>query len=150
SYYRWQNRANPGWDSDLRGLYAGRRQGTIPRPPQTLVQQNKTTQQSKTAQTINIGAPVNQYQSNTIKLHPGTKVQIANFTKAGAQTQVLSQNRRTAERRAQAKGPAESGPVSIKIDLPRTKTSQAGPKPPPQPVVPKFDTTPVPGKGPKK
>jgi hypothetical protein len=40
AYYRHQYRTDPGWERNLRGLYAGRSDGTIVRPPHTLGQQN--------------------------------------------------------------------------------------------------------------
>jgi hypothetical protein len=39
SYYRHAYHDEPRWDRSLRELYAGRRDGGIPRPPHTLVQQ---------------------------------------------------------------------------------------------------------------
>jgi hypothetical protein len=39
SYYRHAYHDEPLWDRSLRGLYAGRRDGDIPRPPHTLSQQ---------------------------------------------------------------------------------------------------------------
>jgi hypothetical protein len=38
-YYRWVNRGNPGWYAGLRNTYWGRRDGTLARPPHTLVDQ---------------------------------------------------------------------------------------------------------------
>jgi hypothetical protein len=39
AYYR-HGHSDPGWERNLRGYYAGRTSGEIPRPPRTLVQQN--------------------------------------------------------------------------------------------------------------
>ncbi len=38
-YYRWENRANPRWDTELRQSYVGRRDGTVARPSRTLAAQ---------------------------------------------------------------------------------------------------------------
>jgi len=40
AYYRQVYRADPSWERNLRGLYVGRSNGTIVRPPHTLGQQN--------------------------------------------------------------------------------------------------------------
>jgi hypothetical protein len=39
-YYRFTNRKNPAWATNVHTLYSGRYNGTVARPPVTLVQQN--------------------------------------------------------------------------------------------------------------
>jgi hypothetical protein len=53
-YYRQRFATDPGWERNLRTLYTGRREGTIARPPQTLVQQNTVVRNLTVNKTQNV------------------------------------------------------------------------------------------------
>jgi hypothetical protein len=53
SYYRAAHH-DGAWERNLRGLYAGRFNGDIPRPPQTLVQQNTFVRNVTVNKTVNV------------------------------------------------------------------------------------------------
>jgi WXXGXW repeat (2 copies) len=146
-YYRWNYRDVGRWETDLRGLYAGRFNGTIVRPPQTLVQQTTVV-----AARSNVGgltvAHVNQVnalasltqikQKGVVTLQQvspqrlaAEKVQIKQFESA-------SSNRRVAELGLAAHGgPAVHGneaPRTVRLNLPDARPVLTGaPKPPPPP-----------------
>jgi hypothetical protein len=46
SYYSQSYRQNPQWSTNIAGVYAGRYDGTLSRPPRTLVQQNQVIQKA--------------------------------------------------------------------------------------------------------
>jgi hypothetical protein len=53
AYYRHRH-SDPGWERNLRGYYAGRTSGEIPRPPRTLIQQNTVVNNFATNKTENV------------------------------------------------------------------------------------------------
>ena len=58
-YYQSTYRAQPAWGENLTALYAGRRNGDIPRPPQTLVQQNTVVNNITNNKTTNVNVVKN-------------------------------------------------------------------------------------------
>src|SRR5207244_3065761 len=60
SYYRCRYQRDPGWESGLRALYAGRRAGTSPGPPRTLVQQTQIIQQLSITNTTEVSQRIRQ------------------------------------------------------------------------------------------
>jgi hypothetical protein len=61
TYYRHRFAKHRLWERNLRRLYVGRRQGDIPRPPQTLVRQNQLVTRLTANKTVNesVGKDVN-------------------------------------------------------------------------------------------
>jgi hypothetical protein len=152
SYYRWQHRDNPSWDRDLRGLYAGRRGGEIPRPPRTLVEQTtviKNIQNTTVNNTTNVTniknvtvlAPLNQLNKNVVKLQPVTTATMAEEKKSVQQIRNLGKERTKVEAQVIAKGsplaPAAKTPAPVTIDLAHARPSVPAPVatklPPPPP-----------------
>jgi hypothetical protein len=54
AYYRHELRREGRWEQGLRDLYAARREGTVPRPPRTLVQQNAVLHNISVRRTENV------------------------------------------------------------------------------------------------
>ncbi len=96
AYYRHRH-SDPGWERNLRGYYAGRTSGEIPRPPRTLVQQNTVINnfvQNKT-QNVNVNNNINITQIQNVnaltavtKIHdtPVTSLASLDPGKGGAKT----------------------------------------------------------------
>lgn len=93
SYYRWQNRGNGSWDTNLRGLYTGRFNGEYPRPPRTLAQQN-TLIQNVTNNVTNVNN-VNNLVRSVTAVTPLTK-----FDRRAVNLQPVTEERRQQERRS--------------------------------------------------
>ncbi len=53
AYYRHLHAAEPGWANRLQTLYTARREGTVSRPPRTLVQQAQVVKNLTTSKTVN-------------------------------------------------------------------------------------------------
>jgi hypothetical protein len=54
AYYRHLHRGEADWEKSVRGLYAARSSGAVPRPPRTLVQQVQVINKITTNQTANV------------------------------------------------------------------------------------------------
>jgi hypothetical protein len=155
SYYRW--REGPTWNQNLRNLYVARFQGEAPRPPRTLVQQTQLIQNitNKTVTVNNIRnvtvvAPVNKFESKTIKLVKVTPAQRQEVRKAVQQVRQVSQERAKVQAQIIAKGvptkPTDK-PHVAKIELPKATAPvkpREGHKPPPPPTAPKHEEKPLP------
>jgi WXXGXW repeat (2 copies) len=99
SWYRWYNRGNGGWYPGLQSAYRGRYNGTLTRPPLTLVQQNtllnnNVNVQNNVFNTLRMVQPLNQF--NGVRLNRLNAAQIAayrngaqNFHQFSAQRQNL-------------------------------------------------------------
>jgi len=59
SHYRHQFAGDPGWERNVRALYVGRRQGDVPRPPHTLLQQTQLVQTIAANRTTNVSITKN-------------------------------------------------------------------------------------------
>src|SRR5439155_6532198 len=83
AYEHWRHRDNPRWEQTLRTTYVGRREGTVPRPPRDLVQQQKTN--------VNVLVSVKQYKSPVYTMTPVSKTQLQQIRQTSEQLRVLSQ-----------------------------------------------------------
>lgn len=158
SYYRWNFRSTAGWEHDLRGLYVGRYNGTIARPPRTLVEQNRLIQNVHNTTVINntvvnntvvnnvntvrnvrmVGA-LSQVNQTVTKLQPVTAAVRAEHVQAAQQLRQVSLQRSQAEAQLRARGtppvhPSDA-PRSVKLNLPPVtaamKNAEAKAPPPP-------------------
>ena len=88
-YYRHLHQADPDWEKSLRGLYAGRRTGEIPRPPVTLKQQiqvvNNITVNKTTNVVVNKSINITNVQ-NVTALAPLKEVKNIKVTNLGSLT----------------------------------------------------------------
>jgi WXXGXW repeat (2 copies) len=159
-YYQWQNRANPNWSSDMRGLCAARRADPTARPPRTLVQQttviqnikNKTTTVNNFTTVTNVTALAPLAKVDHVKLQPVTKAQQVEMKKTATQFRELSTQRGKQEAQVgksiqPATQPGES-PKAVKVPLPVTrpvpvKHPEGAKAPPARPATPLPDARPV-------
>ena len=159
SYYQWQNRANPGWAGDMRGLNSARLADAAARPPRTLLLQNTAIQNIN-----NNSATVNNIQNvqnmtalaplakvDHVKLQPVTSVQQGEAKKTASQFRDLSVQRSKQETlvgsNTQPATPSGESPKAVKLPLP-TRLAPVSPvegakAPPSRPVAPKPEARPV-------
>jgi hypothetical protein len=150
NYYRWQHRDDRRWERDLRALYAARFNGSAPRPPRTLVQQNTVIRNMTVNRSVNVTnisavtalTPLAQVNRSVVKLQPVSPQQQVVAQKSIQQQREVSRERARLETQIVTKG---STPVKaadqarvVKINLPKpalsTRTNQQ-PQAPPPPVV---------------
>jgi hypothetical protein len=162
SYYRWQYRDNPTWVRDLRNVYVGRREGTIARPPRTVVVNNTTINNVTNITNVrNITNIVNApaaaplalvRRSGAVALRPLTRDQVMQERKVVQEVHQAAIVRARTEREVIAKGsPLKTGQIaparlstspikSQAITSERTGAATAGTAaarvPPPQPRMP--------------
>jgi hypothetical protein len=131
SYYRWQNRAQPRWEANVRAAFVDRRDNPKARPPHTLALQQKAPGQDRVFPI----AKLDQAKSVGVKLAPVTKAQITEYQKSAVELRRISSTRNRIETSTKAK--AAKSPV--KLELPKTTFKSAAPKkaPPPAPETPK-------------
>jgi len=160
SYYQWQNRANPSWSRDLRGLYTARRENAAVRPPRTLVQQttaiqnitNKTATVNNFINVTNVTALAPLAKVDHIKLQPVTKAQQVELKKTATQFRDLSAQRGKQEAKVgksvqPATKPGES-PKAVKVPLPATRPAvvkhpEGAKASPARPVTPQAEARPI-------
>jgi hypothetical protein len=160
SYYRWQNRANPNWSRDMRGLYTARREDAAARPPRTLVQQttaiqnitNKTTTVNNISNVTNVTALAPLAKVEHVRLQPVTKAQQVEAKQTATQFRDLSTQRGKQDALAwktiqTATQPGET-PKAVKVPFPTTRPAlvkhpEGAAPPPARPVAPKPEPRPV-------
>ena len=165
SYYRWQNRDNARWDTDLRAMYDGRRRGDIPRPATTLVaqqQQIQNVQKNTTVNNVNVVnnlttvAALNQVDKSrvNVKLREVTNNEIVAQRQAAKQRAAVVSERRKVEvadakenkeGKIDAPGKAPAAPKVAKLELPKapaTAKKDGGVKAPPPPEAPRAEDKP--------
>src|SRR5262249_13562083 len=136
SYYRWHHRDNPRWDQSLRATYVARAEGTAPRPPRTLIEQQKQTTN------VNVVVPIKNYNNPVYSLKPVTQVQVQEFRKTSEQLRAFSQKRSQAEIQvAKKQGGGKATAVKLDLQPPKFVLRGENVKPPPAPQVPKPTTT---------
>jgi hypothetical protein len=162
AYDVWLHRDNPDWGRQLRSIYVGRFNGTIPRPPVTLVQQNtvieRTTNKS-VVRYLTAAAPLTSYRSTTVKLTRVAPAQQQHFREVAQAFHQASVQRSRTEARLLAQGPAPTRPTerarTARIEVPRAAVTTGGksartPPPPPQHpahvqrTLPKHEPPPAP------
>src|SRR5262249_32291614 len=120
----------------LRATYVARAEGTAPRPPRTLIEQQKQTTN------VNVVVPIKNYNNPVYSLKPVTQVQVQEFRKTSEQLRAFSQKRSQAEIQV-AKKQDGGKATAVKLDLQPPKFVLRGENvnPPPAPQVPKPTTT---------
>jgi hypothetical protein len=156
-YYRWSHRANPRWEADLRGLYAARVAGTVPRPPRTLVQQTTLVQKGGSVTTVNsitVLAPMTHVNQTGVRLQRITRDHQLEEQQAARRTYELSRQRDHLEGRLLAQPTAPIKPAGtphrLEFDVkvrPPVKGPDKGRVPPPPPKAPPPGPHHEPGKG---
>jgi hypothetical protein len=110
SYYRWSHRSDPRWAPELRAVYSGRRNGTIPRPPHDLSQQRAMVGRTSGDQGRNVMAlaSINHVDHNRLKLEPVPAAERNQFQRSAQHYRQLERQRGTYELRA--RGPEGEHP----------------------------------------
>jgi hypothetical protein len=156
-YYRWQNRGYAGWLPGLQQLYRARFNGTAPRPPHTLVEQNRLVQnvQNRTVNVTNINhvvavAPITKVDTRrtTTRLTAVTPTERQQVIQHAQQVHTARQNRTQAEVKLRPQAPvrttdpARTGTLHVP---PRPANAKVqGKTPPPRPVHPQHESRPIP------
>jgi hypothetical protein len=162
SYYNWHNRGTRGWLPGMRELYSARYNGTAPRPPHTLVQQNTLIQNNQTVN-INVNqisavAPVTKLDARrtvvkVLALPPAQHQQAAQLAR---QAQKAGQQRAQIETQIlkQGSAPLKAADRPHTVKVPRQVAAIQPPKqaktPPPIPTHPEHEARPVPKYQPPK
>jgi WXXGXW repeat (2 copies) len=137
SYYRWQNRSDPRWEETIRKTYAARRDGGMPRPPRTLVLQQKSTTNVTMVASLN---QINQIKTTNIKLQAVPPAQIQTIQKQTEHLREVTKKRASAEVsvRASSKGTEVHTPVRVELPKPAEihKAPVGAHAPPPRPTHP--------------
>jgi hypothetical protein len=157
AYYSHHYRRS-GWERDLRALYTARFNGDAPRPPRTLVEQQKMVVGGAKGTAIDFKhavalAPVTKLNTKVMPVVTLDKGKVAEAHKSAAAFHDVSKQRAAAEGQVLAAGttPKKHGDavVPIKLDLskaPVVKESATGKVPPPLPVVIKEEKPVIGGK----
>jgi len=142
SYQRWQNRATPGWEKEMHKQYQARQDGTLARPPRTLVEQRKQVVSNK----VNITNVTNvkQWKGSALKLGAMPKAHHDEVQKSTQQWRNFSQQRSKIESQARAKvarpAPAQQPiiqrPTQINLPRPAIRAPTSVRKPPTHPAPP--------------
>ena len=150
SYYRWQHRAEPRWEADLRTVYTVRRDNIAVRPPRTLALQARVDAK------LRVATPVEQWKGGGFKLEPVTKVHMEKDIHKNTQAwRDLSTQRGKIETAVKHEAPAVKQAEivkSVKIEMPKTAIVHPTVhiEPPPHPEMPKLlpkPTRPLQGEG---
>ncbi|CAN5135945.1 hypothetical protein BH11PLA2_BH11PLA2_22940 [soil metagenome] len=140
-YYRVSYRNNPGWNNNINATYAGRYNGTIARPPVTLVQQTTVINKITNNNTVNNTTINNNRQNLTmvtsikdastsqkIALKPVTQAEQVKEQQFSKDIRTVGTQRRQMETQIADRGnvpmkPADK-PRSIKMDVPTTVSAR--------------------------
>lgn len=159
SYYSVAHRREPAWQTNITNVYVGRYNGTVARPPQTLVQQttiinnitnnnntivnNNTTTNNKTVNTapataaqVTMLAPLADLKkaSPTVTLKPVAADDRTKEQQAAKELRQVAVERRKVETQLVARGQvatkADDKPQQVKVDLAKTAVARAQLRPP--------------------
>ena len=136
SYYRWQHRGEPRWETDLRAVYATRRDNVALRPARTLAMQGRV------GARVVVATPLEQWKSTAFKLEPVTKVHAEEIRKNTVEWRDLSKQRGKIEMGVKPAVVNVKQPnvvQSVKVALPKTTIVHPEIKKvaPPHPELPK-------------
>ena len=141
AYYRWENRSTAQWDTNLRAVYASRRDNQGARPPRTYLEQERAPKDKKFAAVSSFEA----VKVSGVKLAPVPKTQATELLKNAAEWQRLSKARGTVEVAAKVSVKKGAAAAPVKLELPKTtflKTPASTKAPPPPPETPKVQDPP--------
>lgn len=171
-YYRWLHRNDRQWEPDLRTQFAGRRAGTLARPPATFAQQQEIIQNITVNNTVQIGgknvviqnskamihqmtalAPLGNIDPTIVKLQPVSKTRQLEIREYSKGQQNLGQERRKNEAKLITGGTLPLKPTDpphrVKVEFPKSISLPdkiAKVQPPPPPPLPKHIEKPLPNK----
>ncbi|MBV9122001.1 MAG: YXWGXW repeat-containing protein [Planctomycetes bacterium] len=158
TFYRWDHRQDPRWAEDLQGLYVGRREGKIPAPPHTLVQQRTVVQNFRNTtvnnttvnvQNVTVLAPLNQVSRTIVKMQPVPRSQMEELQRHVTQVHQVVQERRTLDTRVRTDHPRSAeGAPPVRAALPAVRLTAQRPEgnrtAPAGPTVPQAKDRPLP------
>lgn len=169
NYSRWQSRAQPNWEANLRGLHKDRLAEIAPRPPITLVQQSQVIQNVTINKTVKTGtktvnvtdpqnvirhmtliAPLTKLEHKEFKLQPVVKATDAEERKAVQQFQRVALERQKREAKIVSEGSFPSKPTDpptkVNVEFPKVIVPSKSViiQTPPLPVIPKHVEQPLP------
>lgn len=157
SYYRVHYRADPVWMGGIREVYVGRYNGTIARPPRTLVQQtivvnnitNTTVVNRTVVNNVTMLSPLHAVaHTDKVALTPVAPAERVREQQVAAQIRTVAVTRTQTEARLATAGPAAPGqafrPQVARLDVPNAVVARAqapaataGAAHPPPPVTAK-------------
>jgi hypothetical protein len=146
SYYHWYHRSDPRWAAELRTVYTGRRDGTIPRPPHDLGQQRALLSGTPGVQGRNMTAlvPISRVDRSRLKLEPVPAAERNQLQRSAQHYRDVQRQRGNLEVRALARGPGATSTVaprqSLKLEgAPGTSINRGRIESPPRPPLPKAE-----------
>jgi hypothetical protein len=122
AYYRWRHRGDPAVERDLLMLYAARREGRAPRPPQTLVQQQSLVKNGPATGSNAVPLVSLTEVKAKVKTHPVPAARAAEQRKEIQQIRDLSRARAAVEGHVLARKPSQGATPTpaapVKVELP--------------------------------
>ena len=100
-YYRWSHRDDPGWLRGIGATYAGRRDGTLSRPPRTLGEQTAALRRGGSGTALRVVQPLGDFRG--LKMSRIDRTQVARH-QAAAQRIVESSRQRVQSERPNNRG----------------------------------------------
>jgi hypothetical protein len=146
SYYRVAYRNDPTWVVSINEVYVGRYNGTVPRPPRTLVQQttvvnnitvnNVTNVTNVTNNNVTVNKNVNNVTmltsinnvskiDNKVVLKPVAATDRVKEQQFAQQLRTVAANRSKAETSLAAAGPTTAAPRTAHLEVPQTVVARA-------------------------
>ena len=138
NYYHWQHRNNPAWEKNMKTLYAGRSDGSIPRPPRTMAEQQKVKASDTNINIVHSLTSINNIKGSPIKLQPVAAAQVQQFKANSDRSRTLGLERAKVEHVSR---PTTEGPAKLNLKLPTDPARPKGKDAPPRPQMPKFQPT---------
>jgi WXXGXW repeat (2 copies) len=143
SYYRWAHRGDQAWINNVRNVYAGRLNNTIPRPPITLAQQNTLIRSRNVTNITNVMAvsSLARADRHLVNLQPVAQAERAQYRQTARSFVRAAEQRSQVERRLLTGGQAPirgaARPQTAPIHVPRSAAATASRptfQPPPSPA----------------
>ena len=132
SYYRWKNRGDARWETNLRSVYTARRDNAAVRPARTLIEQERDTGRPKAV------VHLSHVQPTALKLDAVTKAHVEQIHKNTQEFRNLSQERGRLEVHVKSPPPREvKAPPRIQLPQRTIVHPPVIRQPPPHPVHPK-------------
>lgn len=115
SYYHWRHRDNPRWQQEIQNIYTARREGSMPRPPRTLAEVQRTGagrgEVGKTGvASVTPIVPLKQFKPTEMKLQPISEAQMRELQTSATRSRTLSQERSRLETRTTRSSAAQPLP----------------------------------------
>jgi hypothetical protein len=143
SYYRWRHREDREWINNMRNIYVGRLNNTVPRPPVTLAQQNILIQNRNVTNITNVMAVSSLARADRqlVNLQPVPQQQRAQYRQGARSFVQAAQQRTQVERQLVTSGRTSvrtgAAARTARLNVPHLEANRTGRatfQPPPSPA----------------